>query len=359
MPRVSKIEKLDILLEISHIMCYTYIQAYLDIKTLIRAEMNTHYPSQYNLPTKILFLIVLLNFIFAINNIIYGYESKDSYCFRKIRDQETRGVTPEQIFRGPDMAVYREGVVSQLRESPRPGAKGKLTVYAFVIFNAEFSPRVQAQIERAVDNNKENLLLLTHDEISNVAFSRTIDDQEVKISLRSNAPDLILEESPKKTSVEFRELVSGKDVDRLRINISGMVRIKVGDKYLFMRYVKEKDNPDGSRVYVPIGGALYYLDEYREILEDMGATDFEGDSNAPRENDIRFMLPIEGLLRFERLVNQGKGVVLEPFREMREEMVDELEIFSSEEFEALFKPADTAGPVEDSGDYFKELISSN
>ena len=131
--------------------------------------------------------------------------------------------------------------------------------------------------------------------------------------------------------------------EEVRISSAALMRIKIGDKYLLMRY--KSDNPDGSWQYVTIGGALEYLtDQDRKTLEEMGATAFEGDEKRPHEQSLRFTLPVSSLGAFEFWFRKGQGreLDLDALRELEEEMVEELEIFSPEEFAALLKPTDVS-----------------
>lgn len=103
-------------------------------------------------------------------------------------------------------------------------------------------------------------------------------------------------------------------MSRIRMVASGIVRINLDGKVLLLLN-KARLNA-GKKVYVSIGGALKFYESARPFLTQLSAVFEKG-------NDIRLALEEERLPEFEKWFYAQKDREISPYREVREELVDE------------------------------------
>lgn len=262
--------------------------------------------------------------------------------------------TPEAVVARPGLRVTYDQLTTSVGRTLRTGHEGELSVWFSEIFDGQFNFEDQVTIQNAVANSGGRLILLTREEILKGRLQKQMGDRIVDIGVAGSVP-LILEDFNSLTNEEKKQIekLHGQfyedwgdhleGVDQVWVAAAGLLRIKIGDKYLLMR--NTKDNPDGSWRYLPIGGAFKYHDINRPALEAMGAREFEGDQKTPRLNDLRFILQKGRLEEFEMWFQSRKGRETDPIREIREEMVNELGIFNSEYFDSLLKVSEDMGPA--------------
>ena len=105
--------------------------------------------------------------------------------------------------------------------------------------------------------------------------------------------------------------------EQVRLSVSALVRIKVGDKYLLVPSGRIKGQ------YQPVGGVLHYLPSAVPHLKDLGAvldTGYQHDS--AQERDLRLSLPGKNVCRFLRWLQSGRDREQSPWREFHEELVE-------------------------------------
>ncbi len=100
----------------------------------------------------------------------------------------------------------------------------------------------------------------------------------------------------------------------LRISAANLTKIELDDRILVGLNKKRFDA--GGKVYTPFGGALEFYESARPFLVSLGA-DFE------KGNDLRFVISEDRLPEFENWFYQQRGRESSPYRELREELVDE------------------------------------
>lgn len=105
----------------------------------------------------------------------------------------------------------------------------------------------------------------------------------------------------------------------IRISVAGLARIKFEDKFL-LGLNKSRLNA-GKKIYTPFGGALEFYASVRPFLLSIEAIFEKG-------NDLRFSLPEHRLSEFEGWFYKRIQREISPYRELREEFVDEEKIFS-------------------------------
>jgi hypothetical protein len=106
--------------------------------------------------------------------------------------------------------------------------------------------------------------------------------------------------------------------DELRISAASLTRIELDGKILVA--LNKKRLQAGKRVYTPFGGALEFYEEARSYLQSLGVVFEKG-------NDLRFTFSEERLAEFEQWFERKKDREVSPYRELREELVDEEGIF--------------------------------
>lgn len=132
----------------------------------------------------------------------------------------------------------------------------------------------------------------------------------------------------------WRHLGDGPTVG---VSVAGLVRLKVGGQYVLM---------EQHGVFIPVGGVHTYLNHRdRAELERMGAFGFLEDTDTPDfTQDLRFLLPKRRLQRFcdwlfEQLARRvNRRIESDPVRELKEEFVSELQVFTEPEFNVLLRP---------------------
>ncbi len=121
------------------------------------------------------------------------------------------------------------------------------------------------------------------------------------------------------------------------ISVAGLVRVKIDNYYIFMK--------EGNS-YVPFGGAFTYgARSDRDFLESLGASGFLEDLGiVDFVRDMRFFFPVNQIDKLEDWLFQqlscsvNARIERHPVRELREELVDELRVFSATEFEEMLQP---------------------
>ncbi len=104
----------------------------------------------------------------------------------------------------------------------------------------------------------------------------------------------------------------------IRVSAAGLVRIKIDEKYLLV--LNKGALKIDKKVYTPFGGALEFYESSRVLLESLGAKFEKG-------TDLRFKIPEENLEGFEDWFYQRIGRETIPYRELREELVIEENVF--------------------------------
>ena len=103
----------------------------------------------------------------------------------------------------------------------------------------------------------------------------------------------------------------------IRISAAGLARIELDGKILFG--LNKNKLQTGKKVYMLFGGALEFYEAARPFLKSLGAKFEEG-------NDLRFMIPEEKISKFEKWFYQKINREISPYRELKEELVDEEEV---------------------------------
>jgi hypothetical protein len=217
--------------------------------------------------------------------------------------------------------------------------KGYKWLRFFEIYNCDFSPEAASHIWMASQQLNTALKALTYNQIIN----------EPPNTLAGNA-FTVLEGFSDLSSEEQNNLVHKVDrhsffdcwrkhIDEdaiIGISVAGLVRVKIRDHYIFMK----KGNS-----YVPFGGSyIYGAKSDRDFIESLGATGFLEDISDEFARDMRFLFPasqvdkLEGWLFQQFSCSVDARIERHPVRELREELVDELKLFSAIEFEKLLQP---------------------
>jgi len=105
---------------------------------------------------------------------------------------------------------------------------------------------------------------------------------------------------------------------RIRISAAGLARIELDGKFLVS--LNRKFLGAGRRVYTPFGGSLKFYRPARDFLRGLG-DEFE------KDRDIRLKIPEDKITYFEEWFFKRTGREISPYRELREELVDEEKIF--------------------------------
>jgi hypothetical protein len=104
----------------------------------------------------------------------------------------------------------------------------------------------------------------------------------------------------------------------LRISAACLARIELDDKLLVG--LNKRRLEAGRRVYTPFGGALEFYDSARLFLDSLDA-DYE------KGNDLRFRISADRWGEFEEWFDRREDRETSPYRELREEFVDEEGVF--------------------------------
>jgi hypothetical protein len=100
------------------------------------------------------------------------------------------------------------------------------------------------------------------------------------------------------------------DRGMIRVSCSALSLIEI-DKLILLEVNKNRGN-----VLTPLGGALEFCEEARPFLADLKAT-FE------KRYDLRMVLPVENLARFEVWFRRRIERETDPVRELKEELIQE------------------------------------
>lgn len=100
----------------------------------------------------------------------------------------------------------------------------------------------------------------------------------------------------------------------IRISAANLARIELDKKVLLG--LNRKRLMFREKVYTPFGGALKFYESARPFLVNLGADFEEG-------NDLRFVMPENRLPEFEKWFYKRVERESSPYRELKEELVDE------------------------------------
>lgn len=123
----------------------------------------------------------------------------------------------------------------------------------------------------------------------------------------------------RESHVRFWDVVKLQTVlrnHRIRLSISGLVRIRNGDDYLLVKSERIDEQ------FQPVGGALKFHPAARSPLSDWGA-DFETGygNDADLINDLRFSVTGKNVIRVLRWFRSSDDRERSPWREFHEELV--------------------------------------
>jgi hypothetical protein len=107
----------------------------------------------------------------------------------------------------------------------------------------------------------------------------------------------------------------------IRISAASLNRICIDDKYLLI--LNKNRLGKGYMVYTPVGGSIKTDSYGKKYLEEELKANFEDN------NDIRLSLPRDNVNRFEEWFNKRVNRETNPFRELKEELVDESGLLKS------------------------------
>ena len=99
-----------------------------------------------------------------------------------------------------------------------------------------------------------------------------------------------------------------------RISAAGLVKIVLEDKLLLC--LNKSRLQAGNEILKPLGGAFQVYHSAKAHLESLGAQ-FESGM------DLRFLMPTENIEEFEEWFESNEGRETSPYRELKEELVDE------------------------------------
>jgi hypothetical protein len=115
-------------------------------------------------------------------------------------------------------------------------------------------------------------------------------------------------------------------MNNIRISAAGLIKMELDGKLLIA--LNRIRLQTGSKVYTPFGGALEFHESARAYLQSLGAV-FEGG------NDLRLTLPEAKLPEFENWFYQRINRECSPYRELKEELVDEEMVLLDLPYDAL------------------------
>ena len=105
--------------------------------------------------------------------------------------------------------------------------------------------------------------------------------------------------------------------DIIRVSAANLAKIPLDDKLLVA--LNKSRLKKGKMVYTPFGGAIEFEPEARAFLNGLEA-EFE------KGNDLRFTMPEENIAAFENWFMRAQDRELNPYRELREELVEEEQV---------------------------------
>ena len=117
---------------------------------------------------------------------------------------------------------------------------------------------------------------------------------------------------------------------RIRVSVSYLIRVKVGEKFLLVK--GEKINQ-----WQPVGGVYKTFKDTESALSDLSVKyDDESTPHRPGcERDLRINLPRRNIIKFIRWFESGKEREVGPWREFYEELI-ETNILPQKEFHFIF-----------------------
>jgi len=115
---------------------------------------------------------------------------------------------------------------------------------------------------------------------------------------------------------------------RIRISAASIDRIIISGRYLLI--LNKSRLKENKRIYTPVGGAIKIEPSAIEYLKNKFDAEFENQE----ENELRLSMPKKHLLKFQDWFYKRIEREITPYREIKEELVDEsklLDSFSEEE----------------------------
>jgi len=107
-------------------------------------------------------------------------------------------------------------------------------------------------------------------------------------------------------------------MEKIRISAATLVIIKLDDKYLLA--LNKTRSKAGIKVFTPLGGNLKFNKSAKLFLVSLGA-EFE------QNNGLRLSMPKKNLSKFEQWFKKKVQREITPYRELKEELVDEIKVF--------------------------------
>ena len=107
----------------------------------------------------------------------------------------------------------------------------------------------------------------------------------------------------------------------IRVSCASLASIKIDDRYLLL--LNKRSYKSGRMVYTPIGGALEYLPNGKKFLDNLGV---KYERKTP---DLRFTMDDDNLDLFKFWFSKGIDRERDVIRELREEMIEEENIFET------------------------------
>lgn len=110
-------------------------------------------------------------------------------------------------------------------------------------------------------------------------------------------------------------------MSEIRVSCASLASIMIDGKYLLL--LNKRSYKEGRMVYTPIGGALEYLPKGKAFLDNLGAR-YERETP-----DLRLRIDSENLDLFKFWFEKGIDRERDVVRELKEEMIEEENIFNS------------------------------
>lgn len=114
----------------------------------------------------------------------------------------------------------------------------------------------------------------------------------------------------------------------MRISMTGFARVRDSQGRLALLVNKGRLARNQGRILSPIGGAFEYQPAGRRVLEQLGATDFEGDASSPIVPDLRFRVPDNKVRDVITWFERRRQRELSVRRELTEELTRETGILT-------------------------------
>ncbi len=244
-----------------------------------------------------------------------------------------KSVRSENPYAAPNKVVQ----ITNPRTQFRRGIEKSLTARFWEVYDMPINERGRQVLSRDFDQPEPPLLFVTREQILKREFVYRHKGQVIRVRLSNNAPALLEDINqlsfadqqllqtnyPESDFGDWRHSLRIVNQSTIRVSTSAYGRLKIDDKYLVIRF--GQSDVDGAVRYTALGGGIHMTEAGREFLLDLKATDFEGDG----EPDLRFTLATINLGRFENWFDRRTDRELDPDREIYEELVEELGIFSA------------------------------